>query len=58
MWRGVEGCEGGKTMAVAVGAEETAGCEVAFEDPASWHGESDDLLAIFLSTPPLMSKSV
>ena len=34
------------------GDGETAGCVTACEDPASWHGESDDLLAVSLSKPP------
>lgn len=38
------------------GEDETAGCVTAWEDPASWHGESDDLPALSLSKPPLVSE--
>lgn len=33
----------------------TGGDEEA-ADPASWHGESDDLLALSLSEPPLVNE--
>lgn len=38
------------------GDEEAAGSVTACADPASRHRESDDLLALSLSKPPLVSE--